>query len=400
MDLMTSCADMIIMCGHERIPCSRFTCLSKSEVLRGLFECTLTQMETTEEGMPIVPFPAGEATAVRLAVQLLHKARDTSTLSLPEVEAARRGLDFLHSTEPLPALDQREWELVQNVTQPTKLAGHVSVLLHNKELRGLALSRLVQLAPLWRECRAAMSSVDWVFETASYALRKLVEVFPASLLLRFFLENLTGITESQALLLIGDHGVYYHPGEMAGSLALLSRMFTQRNWSAPMGALLKSVRQALHTYDPVPYSTSRCTGTVVMYHTAPTASVLLSVDAPETVRPLRCKASQWLTVSWDRSEGKVDAKLTLGKLDASANAADAQLRVMAICGVVDVVDVWYELEDINPRVPVTLSEVGTVERGSPLDLGRALRSPALEAIRLDVFYGPCSVLERPFDPVK
>jgi hypothetical protein len=252
----------------------------------------------------------------------------------------------------------------------------------------------------------SLDSYDYLDMDADLSIvvaTSMVKFFPPATALSAIVDMLPRASMSPGILLklagIPGAGVYFHPRETVNLVSMLARYFGSKKWDTNIESCFRTLMDAYRQYEAVPHQASGVNGSVFMYDGAPTSSVLLSVDRRLT-KPQTVRVCPWLRVMITPSTGHVHLWLRPHKVDEMARVAtNFQVRLTAGHSLeLDNVDVWYEWHNVNV-MPHTLLSVATVNRstGSHDAFHEAMRSSSLKSLRLDVFYGPLSVLDNPLD---
>lgn len=415
--MLDELSDLVFVCaGGVEIPATRFNCLATCEVLRNLKE-DVGFAGPDARGRAVVPLHGIEPEPVRAAVDLLHGVRLVSQMSSEDLDVAFRGVDVLGLDVLLPSLTERLWALLSPATRCEDILPHLPRLLRDEHSRLEAVTRLVQLEPLWTHFHAKVfPHLAKDAALAPWLLTRLSKLFPANRVALALLEALQargGSADDAARLLAGGGGMLYHPTEVP---ALLRSVAACTGASEGPRGLCLSMMQALIDYDPTPTSATHVHGSILLFDKTPHASALVLLEpSPRGVaRHRRVRASSWLQLELTPHEdGGVDLDLLfrLGPLLPHRRAADVQLRVLCdresarpAAGPPEA-EAWYVFDGVPTRGAARRLDQAVLRMGStPATVRRALReiprgnpgSELARAVRVDVFFGPHSVLQRPF----
>ena len=213
-----------------------------------------------------------------------------------------------------------------------------------------------------------------------------------------------GLAMGDALSLFAEatNAPAYHPAEAMDAVAALAGLIAARRWDPTAAAFLDGLRVATQVYDVTPHSATALHGSLVLLERTPTASMLLEV-MPEARRRARVtrKMAPWLWLWVDWGTGEVNARVTLSRVDDAGRRASAcQVRLTAYARDGECRELWYAA----PGVPIAhalrefvLLEHGRLALGCQESFRGLVRhgGGALARLRVDVFYGQRSVLDRP-----
>jgi hypothetical protein len=394
--MLLDCADMVLrLSGGADVPCDvpcvRYNMLASCEIVRFLAEDV--SLDRDAAGRTVVPLPGIDEASVRITVDLLHGISAAADLSRDDAKRALRGMDVLGSRLLVPLVHARLWHWIQHDALAEVLP-YVPRLAAEPGVQLPLLRRLVAMRPQWADFKAeVLDRLPMDFELARVVLSHLVRFFPASTALAAVVDKLQHPTADKILALCGEHGSYYHPGEVRDVMTLVDRALDA---DSPTRALARTMLGALGTYRTLPLAAAKVHGTVLLFE-VPTVSVLLTFDTDST-RPIFVRATNWLRVNVDRESGTMDISFVLGRFDEDG-ARNVQLRVLCWtedteCGGSDVSsEVWYEFTDVEAVGWTSLSQAAaTSEHQGQV---AALQEP--RRMRLDFFYDTRhSALDRPF----
>lgn len=406
--LLESCADMVLACSDgARIPCVRFQCLTTCDVIRHVMEDVALQKD--ERGRAVVPFPGVDSGDLRAATEVLHDVRPVDQLGADDVPRALRGLRALGHDALTPKLLQRYWALVHARCSYTDLQPHVSDLVRAHGIRTDVLRRLVQLCPVWLDFSDhVLPDLDVTLELARWLLPLLTHFFPAGPLFVRVLDlletqPLASVTPGGCLELFSDtrNASAYHPAEAMDAAAALADLFRARRWDASTLAFLEGLQVAGRVFDVAPYAANTMHGTIVLVEHMPTASLLLEVLPGRRRGGLSRKMAPWLWLWVDWDTGEVDARVTLARLDdGGRRASTCQVRLTAYGrDEEELAEVWHSAPIMPTPVmlpPFTLREHTRLAAGDEESLRGLVRGgDRLARLRVDLFYGQRSVLDKP-----
>lgn len=370
-----------------------------------------------EHGRTVLPMPAQDPGPYWLAVDLLHGARLPWQLALGETVGVMRCLEFLGTTSYDVQLESRLWVLLADGEPLSALLEHAPRLLRNTAVAPCLVRRLIQLRWAWRDFRRDVleplrpcADAAVVGAMMQYA----PNFFPPALVLDWCLAACPHLTHDLALRLASLHGVMYHPAEVRSVLRRLAELVDARGWdsAAPVRAvpnlhgtpgllapLLRMATAALDKYDCVPWPAAKVHGSQVKFHDVAAASVCVALE-PVSRPPRRVKLAPWLHMAADEARGR-QLRFRPRAIDStSAACTGVQLRVMAFdhadqLRADTVAEAWF-LFDVGDDAWLDLDSA-THERGDVALLRDMLRAASARQLRLDFFFGQCSVLDTPFD---
>lgn len=405
--LLESCADMVLRCSDgTRIPCVRFHCLTTCNVIRNLVEDVTLQKD--ERGRAVVPFPNVDSADLAAAIDVIHGVRPAEQLGADDVARALRGVRALGHDALTPRLLVHYWEALQaaGTCGLEALHPYASDLVRAHGIRLDVLRRLVVLCPAWPDFSArVLPELDVTPDLARWLLLHLTKFFPAGPLFTRVLELLTplpSLTLADALSLFSEaaNAPAYHPAEAMDAAGALAGLVAARRWDATTAAFLEGLRIATQVYDVAPHLASTLHGSLVLLERTPVASLLLEVMPEARRRPrVTRKMAPWLWLWADWGTGEVDARVTLSKLDDAGRRASAcQVRLTAYARGGDSAEVWYAapiMPMAHALAEFVVRQHGRLALGCEESFRGLVRGGALTRLRVDLFYGPRSVLDRP-----
>lgn len=394
--MLLDCADMVLrLSDGTDVPCVRYNMMAACEIVRFLAEDV--SLDKDAAGRVVVPLPGIDAPSVRVTVDLLHGICAASDVSRDDAKRALRGMDVLGSQVLVPLLHARLWHWIQ-YDALGELLPYVPRLAAEAKVQVPLMRRLVGMRPQWADFKVeVLSRLSVDFELARVLLCHMVRFFPASTALAAVVDCLQHPTADKILALAGEHGSYYHPGEVRDVMTVLERALEAHCPESPALGLARTTLGALSTYRTLPLAAAKVHGTVLLFE-EPTVSVLLTFETGSQ-RPIFVRATSWLRVNVDRESGTMDISFLLSRVDNTGDVRDVQLRVLCWsedveCGTSDISsEVWYEFAGVDTHAWTSLSQAaGTSEHQGQV---AALQQP--RRMRLDFFYDTRhSALDRPF----
>lgn len=392
--MLRDCADMVLrLPGGTDVPCVRYNMMASCEIVRFLAEDVV--LDTDAAGRAVVPLPGVDEPSIRITVDLLHGIALVKDLSRDDTKGALQGMDVLGSRVLLPSLHSRLWHWMEHDTL-ADLLPFVPRLATEPGVQLPLMRRLVVLKPMWSEFRRdVLARLPVDFELARVLLSHAIRCFPASTVLAAVVEQLQHPTADKVLALCGEHGSYYHPGEVEDVMTLLERTFARHALQSPALGLVKMTLGALGTHRTLPLAATKVHGTVLLFE-VPTTSVLLTFDT-ESTRPIFVRAASWLRLNVDRESGTMDISFVLGRIDENGSR-DLQLRVTCWAndhGTPDVSsEMWYSFSNVDAQGWTSLAQALACQGDGQAQV-EALQTP--RRMRLDFFYDTRhSALDRPF----
>lgn len=400
---------MVLRCGDGReIPCVRYECLVSCEVLQHLAEDVTLHKDG--RGRAIVPFPNVNSADLATAIQVIHDITPPGELDASSAPAALRGLHALgHRTLVAPVMQQLWAVLSVSSTDLARDAEpHVNELLHTASVRLDVLRALVRACPTWREfSERVMPHVRMDLDLARWLLGHLVKFFPAGPVFLCVLDSVptSVLTPESALSLFTPPGaVSYHPPEAMDVVrALADAMGGTQNtqnthngsteaWVPSVLEFMRAMLAATQVYDIAPHVANSLHGTIVLLDRTPSASVLLTTDRRGSVSR---KLAPWLWLHADWGAGAVDVRISLDRMDDMARRARrCHVRLTAYANA-ESEEVWYVVSHVHPALEFWGVRDGRVAAGSADSFAGAVRNPAMTRLRIDLFYGEHSPLDRP-----
>lgn len=393
--LLDECSDLVLRCSDGRcIPCVRYTCMTTCDVIRHVVEDV--GLSTDFRGRLIVPFPNVDSADLGSAIDVIHDVRPVEAMCVAELAAALRGCAALGHGAHTACLLERVWELVKHGTY-TQMQPYVSDLLHVTALRQQVLKRLMILRPMWEDFWDALAGVDVDVPLAIFVLQTTSKYYAAGPLFVHLLRELPdGALDAESALSLFSaprNALAYHPAEVVDVVDSICCKLASR-LGAGLSAFLRAVVVANRVYDVAPLLANGLSGTIIMLEHVPSVSLLCVVSERKGV--ILRKMAPWLSVSIDWNTGVMDALMALSKVDEVGRyARQCQVRFTAyagdVCG-----EIWYVFTNINPRLTVSVRNDCSHAIGCVRAYRTAMQSAELTRIRIDVFYGETSVLERAF----
>lgn len=405
---------MVLRCGDGReIPCVRYECLVSCEVLQHLAEDVTLHKDA--RGRAIVPFPNVDSADLATAIQVIHGITPPGELDASSAPAALRGLHALgHRTLVAPVMQQLWAVLSVSSTDLARDAEpHVNELLHTASVRLDVLRALVRACPTWREfSERVMPHVRMDLDLARWLLGHLVKFFPAGPVFLCVLDSVptSVLTPESALSLFTPPGaVSYHPPEAMDVVrALADAMGGTQNtdthnaqnthngsteaWVPSVLEFMRAMLAATQVYDIAPHVANSLHGTIVLLDRTPSASVLLTTDRRGSVSR---KLAPWLWLHADWGAGAVDVRISLDRMDDMARRARrCHVRLTAYANA-ESEEVWYVVSHVHPALEFWGVRDGQVAAGSADSFAGAVRKPTMTRLRIDLFYGEHSPLDRP-----
>ena len=399
MDLLKECADMSVTADDgTAIPCCRFVVLKHSPVLRSL-------LEAVDKDMTVVPVPGMTASELRNAIQTIHGIISPTTMTLPTVTAAMKGLDYLGCDELTHTLAERCWYLVKTSKDLKILGSHAeTVLRYNNNARAAEfLATTIPLAPLWEAQRAFLEEAVHLDADLAIALASaLVQFYPPHTVLTGLLDMLprAAMTLPVVVRLLGIDGAgdYFHPSETEELLDAVLSWASAKRWDDPWLGVLRTLRDAQRRCRAAPAVVSRIHGSVIEFEGSPTVSAYLRFSSPvNRIRTLT--VAPWLFVEMHPYPGALSVCLTPSQLDdIPRHRRSLQMRITGTRrGIQPDAEVWYswQFPNVGPHTMLRLTNaahvLGDVDR-----LVDVVQCPALHSLRFDLFYSDKNVLEHPF----
>jgi hypothetical protein len=392
--VLAECADMVLRVGDppRDVPCVKYIVLTCCGVIR--YVCEDVTMDRDDRGRVVVPVPGVDPQGVELVLDILHGLRLASTLTEAEAVATLRGIDVLGCDAVAGMVLGRLWTWLR-VQTVERILPHASRLMRDASVQGRVLSRLVMLRPCWSDFQAdVLDKLPLDFDLAKVMLTYLIRFFPASTVLGAIVQRLQSPTADKVLALCGDHGTYYHPGEVRDVLKLLGKAIPADHAVAP---LARSLTEALTTFRALPLASSRVHGTVLLFQ-LPTVSALMTFQSDQPTKPMTVRATSWLRVELDPRTGAIDVSFVLGRVDDNEASSSAQLRVT--CWSRDkgtresMSETWHCFENIDRQAWTSLTHE-TSSFGQQAAEAAAVQN--LHRLRVDLFYSADqNVLDQPF----
>lgn len=401
--LLAECADMVLRVGGGEkssvdLPCVKYIVLACCGVIRNV--CEDTMLERDDRGRDVVPVPGVDPAGVELTLDVLHGLREPSTLDEAEATATLRGIDVLGCDPVAPLVLARLWTWLRLQTVE-RILPHASRLLREPSVQGRVLSRLVMLRPCWSDFQTdVLDRLPLDFDLAKVALTYLLRFFPASTVLDAVVQRLQNATPDKVLALCGDHGTYYHPGEVRDVLKLLNEAIPEDHG---VGPLARSLTEALTTYRAMPLASARVHGTVLLFQ-LPTVSVLMAFEPEQPTKPTIVRATSWLRVDVDPRAGAIDVAFLLGRVDDGEASTSAQMRITCWSRAASrdksrdaresMSETWHCFENVDRQAWTSLAQA-TSSFGQQAIEAACLRD--LHKLRVDLFYSADqNVLDQPF----
>lgn len=406
-DMLAECADMVLrVADSQEIPCVRFNMMAACDIVRFLIEdLGWDALPGDARGRKIVPIDAAiEPSCAILAVEVIHGIRAVSSLDKDETLMAIRGMDLLGCRACTPLLRARLWHWLRRAPLE-ELVPHIPALTVDEGVQTQLIRRLVVLKPFWHDFKIdVLQNVELDFDTAKVFLAHLVRFFPAAVVLDHVLHRLRQPTIANLLALCGEHGCYYHPGEVRDIMTSLQKTLSKTGGEEARGplGLVKTVLGALGTYKTLPLSLCRAHGSVLLFDT--TTSVLVKFD-PDHTRPVYIRASNWLRLAVDKEAGTIDCSFVLGRMDDEGYATSVQVRLMCWTESAkqdgdgeesrgqECSEAWYTFRGVDRGAWTALSQ-HSAHTARGLDLPAALTDP--RRMRLDFFFDVVNILDHPF----
>lgn len=393
--LLQQCADAVILSGETSIPVSKFTCFTQCSVLRDLAEDV--SFETTQDGKTILPVPGiVDPSCLQVTMDILHGILPIHTLTCAQCEAAFRGIEILGCPSTLTgAVMDRLWNALA-LSPARQYIAHAPKFLQSSKYRVRMLVQLVRFMPHWNAFRQFLENYDDMnLDLAVCMASKLVEFYPPVPVILTLLDHLPRDFNTVAQLLgVDGRGIYFHPRE---SIQVLTHVMHAYPWEPATKSIFAMMLDAHKRYEVAPHSVATLHGTVFTYEGNAAASALLHFDRPLSRH--RCLVvTPWLTVDVYPT-GRVLAGLAPWKIDTMAHMAPGvQVRLTASHRDGNVVeDVWYEWgQRVTPDTYLQTTRNVTRRMGDVAKFEHLMRHASLRSLRIDVFYGLASILDRPF----
>ena len=396
---------MVLRCSDGRcIPCVRYYCLASCEVISHVAEDT--ELPKDERGRCIVPFPNVDSSDLALAVEVVHGARAVGTLDSTTAPAALRGLQALGHTALSLIMMEQLWCVVCGGSF-VEVQPHINELLHTESVRHKVLKKLAELLPTWPEFSSkVLGAVSMDAELASYLLRMLARFFPAGPLFRRVLDLLPiSVLDSRtALSLFAGpmNASSYHPSEVVDVLDALARTFqlglatSPARWDVSLLDFMRGLLTAGQVFDVAPHVANSMHGSIVLLERTPTASMLLLVHEKKGV--VNRKMAPWISLHIDWATGVVDARITMSKLDDVGRSVQRCQARLSVYGGEDgrSGELWYVIDPVHPQLTFSLVDDGRYGAGCVETFRSLARDGSSDRLRVDLFYGEHSVLEKAF----
>lgn len=404
-ELRHKLADLVIVCDDgTEVPCSAYTVAAASQVVRNVLEDCF--FENT--GCRKVPFPGIDAASLKSALAVIHGTLETSTIdSLADIHKVAEGMRVLGCTEYEHFIRQRAWTLLKNMrldTVPTgtqaaeRVKPWIPEFLAETSLRVDVLKWIARtVGPTWKKVHlylkeAMAPSID--LPMAQFLVTALCKMYPVSMVIKTVLGMTSNLTLDQALTIIGAHstGTYYHPSEVRDVLQYMRKLFGDSGF---IGAMV----EGMSTYDFAPYS--KCTGSVVGFSNGTQSSAVLILDG----KPPRgvINVCKWFKLTLDPELVVVVKGSLIDEVAKKAPGLQVRLMVyrrdsgtgLELWGLWNQPD-WSPTDKISFFEDQALLDQEQLQAQIPA-LRRIIECAPNEQImiRLDVFYGPTSVLVNP-----
>lgn len=386
------CADAVAKAGGgECLPCVKYVLLTTC----GLLRCAQEDVtfDRDEAGREVIPLPGLDAPAAQLALDLLHRVRDTDSLDQQETVEALRAMELLDATALAGELNARLWYWIDEGRLEDVLP-HAPRLLRDPQLQGPVMRRLAGLRVLWTEFRReVLDKLAIDHALAKTLMFHLNRFYPAGEVLRAVLERLRQPTADKVLELCSRHGTYYHPCEVNDLLEHLRVTLARHKLESPAVGLADTLLRALSVYHALPLAASNVHGSLILFE-HPAASVLLTVE-PECKADVAVRVTSWLRLALNRDAGTLGVRFVLSRLDEyDSHAVQLRVTCTSYAPGSEPAEVWYSFCNVDRPAWTELRDAA-VTFGQAAALSDALRNPW--RVRLDFFYDPvASIFSNPF----
>ena len=387
--LLNECADIFIVCDDGvRIPCSRFHVSTRCAILHWVTEDTTVGRE--------IPFPSIPSKTLQRALDIVHDIVSLDECTLEDINEASVGFDVLGCTIEMAP---RIWDLVgpgSNAKIET-LRPYLSNLVRSVKVgREGVVRHAITIAPLFDDVMLTIEAACPDLELGIYFARSLARMYPVSPLVKHIVKLIPTATLDEAMSVCSccdSAGTYIHPHETETIMACLSDRYHETN--TPVWAFLKAMSGAMQCYDVAPLSCSTLHGSILSYHDSRITSTMLYLDGLPPRR--RIVISKFLKFSM---ENKAVAVVWAHGIDrASKLARHLDVRMFAQTATRHA-EIWYSWRapTWNPTMDVSTDESCPKITGDRrafdevVDAGKFARRMT---IRIDLFYGSFSALEKP-----
>lgn len=387
--LLNECADIFIVCDDGvRIPCSRFHVSTRCAILHWVTEDTTVGRE--------IPFPSIPSKTLQCALDIVHDIVSLDECTLEDIDEASVGFDVLGCTIEMAP---RIWDLVgpgSNAKIET-LRPYLSNLVRSVKVgREGVVRHAITIAPLFDDVMLTIEAACPDLELGIYFARSLARMYPVSPLVKHILKLIPTATLEEAMSVCSccdSAGTYIHPHETETIMASLADRYHEEN--TPVWAFLKAMSGAMQCYDVAPLSCSTLHGSILSYHDSRITSTMLYLDGLPPRR--RIVISKFLKFSM---ENKAVAVVWAHGIDrASKLARHLDVRMFAQTATRHA-EIWYSWRAPawNPTMDVSTDESCPKITGDRrafdevVDAGKFARRMT---IRIDLFYGSFSALEKP-----